>query len=320
MPASGLRPRLEQVRGRSDVRVREVAKAVLNYHGQRKAILRRFLFDAISPFTPAVAVERNGITYFVSTTDKVVGRDAFGSGAYGQGELGHTVRILEAHLGRPLLQGKTFMDVGANIGTTVIPAVRHYGAAYGIAVEPEPANFRLLLCNLIANELTDRVQCHRVAFSDRSGTGLLELSSFNSGDHRVRVADQNVLFDGDTDGGRISITLTSLDDFLLAERVTIADIGLVWIDAQGHEAQILAGASILTSSDVPVVIEYWPHGLRLAGGLERLNQLVATRYRTIVDLRASVATGRSVVLSPAALPQLASRLRPGNFTDLILMR
>jgi FkbM family methyltransferase len=316
----GLRARFEEARGHADVRAREVVKALLNYRGQRRAILRRFLFDAVRPFTPSVAVERDGITYFVSTADRVVSRDAFGTGTYSENELAQAITMVETYLGRrPLLEGRTFVDVGANIGTTVIPAVKRFGAAGGIAIEPDPANARLLRCNLVANDLVDRVHCHELALSDRTGTALLERSSFNSGDHRLRVAGQSAPFGGVADGGDVPVRVTTFDDLLRRAGIAIDDIGLVWIDAQGHEARILAGASVLSGSDVPVVIEYWPHGLKLCGGLAPLNQLIAARYRTVIDLRASIAAGRPVLLLPAELPGLAARMIHSGFTDLILL-
>jgi FkbM family methyltransferase len=322
MPASELRTRFELAHRRADLRAREVAKAVLNYHGQRRAMLRRFLFDAVSPFTPAVAVERNGITYFLNTADKVVSRDAFGSGSYSEEELGHTIAILEAQLGRrALLRGKTFVDVGANIGTTVIPAVKLFGAANGIAIEPEPANYTLLQCNLVANELADRVRCHQLALSDRSGNGVLDRSAFNSGDNRLRVGDQPTPLDGSNGGGSVPVKVATLDGVLRQDAVTVDDLGLVWIDAQGHEAHILAGATVLTASNVPVVIEYWPHGLQLSGRMAPLNRFIEAHYRTVIDLRASIRMGRPVLHSPASLARLASSLlRSADFTNLILVQ
>jgi FkbM family methyltransferase len=321
MPASELRTRFELARSRANLRSREVAKAVLNYHGQRRAMLRRFLFDAVSPFTPAVAVERDGITYFLNTADKVVSRDAFGSGSYSEEELGHAIAILEARLGRrALLRGKTFVDVGANIGTTVIPAVKRFGAANGIAIEPEPANYTLLRCNLVANELAGRVRSHRLALSDRSGNGLLDRSAFNSGDNRLRVDDQPMPLEGST-GGSVPVEVATLDGVLRQDAVTVDDLGLVWIDAQGHEPRILAGATMLTASEVPLVIEYMPQALGPVGGIAPLNRLIEANYRTVIDLRASIRAGRLVLHPPGSLERLASSLlSAADFTDLILVR
>ena len=50
-----------------------------------------------------------------------------------------------------------------------------------------------------------------------------------------------------------------------ARSTSDAILGLVWMDAQGHEAHILSGAEVLHAPDIPIVTEYWPQGLRHAG-------------------------------------------------------
>jgi len=38
--------------------------------------------------------------------------------------------------------------------------------------------------------------------------------------------------------------------------VRVNELGLVWLDVQGHEGEVLAGARTLLESRVPVVMEY----------------------------------------------------------------
>ena len=38
---------------------------------------------------------------------------------------------------------------------------------------------------------------------------------------------------------------------------------LIWMDTQGFEANILLGAKKLISSGAPIVLEFWPYGLKL---------------------------------------------------------
>ena len=37
---------------------------------------------------------------------------------------------------------------------------------------------------------------------------------------------------------------------------------LIWMDTQGHEADILMGAENLIISKTPIVIEFWPYALK----------------------------------------------------------
>jgi hypothetical protein len=43
------------------------------------------------------------------------------------------------------------------------------------------------------------------------------------------------------------------------------DIAIVWIDVQGYEGYVFAGARTLLATGVPVVSEIWPYGIRRAG-------------------------------------------------------
>ena len=101
-----------------------------------------------------------------------------------------TLDALKAHSGDAgLMEGKTIIDVGANVGTTTIPALKTFGMGSSIAFEPAPANVRLLRQNVEANRLEERVAAFEVALSDHDGDVAFDLSDSNSGDHRVRVDD-----------------------------------------------------------------------------------------------------------------------------------
>ena len=106
-------------------------------------------------------------------------------------------------------------------------------------------------------------------------------------------------------------------DSLVADGVIDPErLGLVWMDVQGHEAHALAGAATLAEAGVPVVLEYWPHGLREAGALERLHELLAERYTRFRDLRAGTGWAGT-----DALAGIADRYSgEDGFTDLLVVR
>ena len=70
----------------------------------------------------------------------------------------------------------TFADIGANVGTTTVPALRAIGFGRGLAVEPAPSNLRLLRANLALNDLHERVTVVESAIGDRAGTMTLFIS------------------------------------------------------------------------------------------------------------------------------------------------
>jgi FkbM family methyltransferase len=188
-------------------------------------------------------------------------------------------------------------------------------------MEPDAENVRFLRANLALNGVQDRVTIHQMALSDTDGTVVLERSENNWGDHRVRVADP---FGPDLhdEGLRATSNVPArrLDSLVDTGEIILEDIDLVWIDAQGHEGHILAGAERLAGAGIPVVTEYWPYGLRRAGALERFHTLVSEHYDLIVDLR-----NPAVALAAEQVSGLADRYtaddatNPAPYTDLLLL-
>jgi FkbM family methyltransferase len=170
--------------------------------------------------------------FIVETWDQVVARSLFVKrGRNEMRAIGRAVAILERH-GRSV--GGTFVDCGANIGTTTIPALDYFDRA--IAFEPEPRNVRLLRANLVLNDLFERVVVHAVAVSDVAGEAMLRQDPRNAGGHEL------------SGEGELSVPTVTLDEAIPAGE----PVGMIWMDIQGHEPRALAGA---TRFDVPVVIE-----------------------------------------------------------------
>jgi FkbM family methyltransferase len=134
--------------------------------------------------------------------------------------------------------GDTVVDVGANVGyLTSLAAVRagRYGRV--IAVEPHPAVFELLRSNVESwsGDLA-AVELRQLALTDHSGTGTIVAGP---------LFEQNMglakLGEGDADG-RLSheVELGRLD-----ELVGDTEVGLLKVDVEGHETEVLGGAGQL---------------------------------------------------------------------------
>ena len=287
----------------------------------RAGLLRSWVFDAVGRASPSVAVQVGDTWYFVPTND-VLGKHTFIAGGFEQEVMEAAVVLVEQGLGRPPLSGRTFVDVGANIGTSTIPALTALGAARAIAVEPAKANLRLLRANVAANGLDDRVTIVDRALSDQAGTLRLETGPENSGDYRIRLTDDPGAV-GEAGWATEEVVTSTLDQVLEDHEVRLEDVGLVWMDTQGHEAHVLDGAKTLLDSTVPVIAEYWPYGLRRAGALERLHTIVATHYRTVIDVRAAMETGRVDELAAKNIWMLAERYDSNHhweYTDIALLK
>jgi FkbM family methyltransferase len=133
--------------------------------------------------------------------------------------------------------GDTVVDVGANVGyLTSLAAVRAGPGGRVIAVEPHPAVFELLQSNVSSwdGELAP-IELQQLALSDRSATGTIvagPLFEHNMGLAKIgegRAADGEHSHD---------VRLERLDELL--EQTTI---GLLKVDVEGHETEVLRGAT-----------------------------------------------------------------------------
>jgi FkbM family methyltransferase len=290
---------------------------------ESKALVRRVAWQLLKPLTPIVAVDREGHRILVSTRDDVIGRRLF---AYPSRPELDIERAFQALRSIPAvaeaLSDYTVVEIGANIGSHTVDMLRARGAGRVIAIEPDPDNCRLLRHNLLENGVADRVELLELALSERPGMVQLELSSYNSGDHRVRVAAAT---SGSLEADRqtIDVRAASLDSLAETGEIDLRHIGLVWMDAQGHEGHILRGGGKLLQSSIPVVTEYWPYGLRRAGGLETFHELIAANYAHVIDLNSPGAEGRARVVPADSLPALEAEYGwtdAAGTTDLVLSR
>jgi FkbM family methyltransferase len=290
-------------------RVTSMAKTLRNADTRLRWRRERFL-DLARRYTPVVGIhDYAGKRYLIKTSDAFIGRELFINGEFDMENIDNMLDLLSAHD----LALEHLVDVGANIGTTVVEVLSRIPAATACAFEPEPANFRLLSQNIIGNDLQDRVVCRQEAISDTDGTLTFELSPDNPGDHRVRVSAEAGAF-GEESWPTTTVQAWRLDSLVEQGVVPIDKSTLVWIDAQGHEAQIFAGAAKLVGR-VPMVVEFWPYGLRRAGRYEAFIDTVGG-YPSIFDIHGKEAHR----VSPADLAALGGALeRDQNFTELLLI-
>lgn len=222
-----------------------VSKLLLTLLRSGPQLLRRAAYDAMPvPYLVAGNPEQ----FVVSTADKVIGREVFLHGEFDFSKLQAALAILERE-GWP--RPTHLIDVGANIGTITIPALKRGLMQTATAIEPHPDNLRLLRANLALNGIDDRVTVLAQAVGNVSGATLhLQESATNSGNHAI--ADQG-----------IPVKSSRLDDLvdMFPERC------LLWMDIDGYEGHALKGATNLLAMGTPVVFEFNVVYLRKAQGL-----------------------------------------------------
>jgi FkbM family methyltransferase len=269
--------------------------------------------------------DRSGAAFIVPTWDDEIGRKLFVHQV--RGEMKNLKVVIRAlrQLGLDRKGGRgVFVDVGANIGTTTITALLSYGFERALACEPEPRNVRMLRANVALNGLDERVLVVPLAVSSSAGHVELALHLTNSGAHQVVSAGGPL-----TDGGHaprgevIEVETITLDDVVQRGDLGAEDVGLLWLDVQGHEGHVLRGARSLTEHHIPLVLEFYPEALERAGGFELLIEEAARSYPSFADVRDLRQGAAERALRPTAeLRALAGELRResrSRFADLLLV-
>jgi FkbM family methyltransferase len=166
------------------------------------------------------------------------------------------VNFFDAH------RGGTYLDIGANIGLTTIPIARNARVSC-FAFEPEPENYGYLEHNIRRNCQQGNVEIRNLALFDRQTTVDFELSKENRGDHRIRINASKGVYAEHT-RELVRVAANKLDTVLDPSdlRLPLA----VKIDTQGAECYVFAGGEKTLSRADLVAFEYWPYGIRRAGG------------------------------------------------------
>jgi FkbM family methyltransferase len=287
---------------------------------------REIFFRVASMFTPTVEAVWPSGRFLVSTHDRAVSRTTFVDGPFGlDGDI-FTCRLIGEVLGARFdLSCGDVLEAGANIGTGTVSFVTVLGARRVHAFEPAPDNVRLLRLTVAANGLDSKVVIHASALSNAVGVVKLELAPGVWGDHRVRVGPGPGT-DAFEESARsvLNVPALTVDAMVEAGALDLDDFAIAWIDVQGHEGALLEGARSLLETDIPVVIEFWPYGLKRARGLETFIALAQQHYSHFLNVNdAEFATDsratRDRLESTAALANLSCRyLGPDDHTNLVL--
>lgn len=236
---------------------------------------------------------------------------------------GHAKRLREGWLPlremlsqRELGLGPAMIDIGANVGTTSIPRVIAGDVQRVYAIEPEPANYRCLVQNIVANGLAGFVLPDSCAISNRSGEALLRQAS-GLGAHRILTEKAARRGRPDT----IPVPTWTLDDWLRERQVDPEEIWFVKVDTQGWESHVLAGAGrLLACRHVAWALEVSPKHLSAAGTpVSELLRQLRQHFTHAIDLRAEYAKSR--VVSVDELPEVLGYLDhegPSTYTNLLL--
>lgn len=246
-------------------------------------------------------------SYVINTSDCVIGKRLFSRGTFDLQKLERALGILRIE--QPDSMPEVLLDVGANVGSICIPAVKRGWVKRAIAFEPDAGNFRLLRINVLLNAIEEGVECHEVALGAVAGVATLAFNPDNHGDHRI-VGDISPGI------GSREVAVHTLDSYLPHIE---SSAWMVWLDVQGFEPEVLAGARRAMAAGWPIVMEFTPEDMVRRGTFGTLMDLIRqspyTRFFDLDDPRAA-SKARPI----AELEQVAEELRRREtFTDLLFL-
>ena len=281
--------------------LKESAKFLL---GTKRA--RHILYDLMPENELIICRTNEDLYYVVNTSDKMIGKSIYKNlHSFDSQHLKAALRLIGN-------DKSTIIDVGANVGTIGILAISQLHFKRCIAFEPDPNNFKLLQANVVLNGLNEKFDLRKEALSNTNiGVLSFELSENNFGDHRVQVQKIPGILN-EENREIISVPVNTLDHVL--KNYNLNDC-LLFMDTQGHEGNVLSGATRLIKAKVPIVTEFWPYGLKRSNGLGLFyNVLSNSSYKIMWDLR---YPDKKIQFSIEEIKNIESGLGEDGFTDLV---
>ena len=250
--------------------------------------LRWAAVNTISVFSPAQKIVVGDTTYYISRTDDYISRELQQDEGYHSKRLSNAIQLLRQR--SSFQPGGVILNLGAHVGTTLIPAFQSGLFRQGLGVEPAPENAKLLEKNLAVNGLADRIKIAHLAIGEEVGQGVLYLSRTNSGNHTF-LEDRLVW---DPFRPKVTVQVTTLDRLLNDFEVAPNDVSAVIMDIQGFEHQAFAGGHSLFSQSPPLIMEMDHNFIETQEKLRTLCQDVGQHYERFHDLDDPQLTSRPI--------------------------
>jgi FkbM family methyltransferase len=258
-----------------------------------------------SLFGRSVKVSVMGKTLNMDLRDWAVSSAMFAEGVWEPEE----TKFLEKAL-RP---GMVFVDIGAHIGYYTVIASGLVGSTGKVfAFEPDPGNFALLQRNVAENHCQN-VFTGQKAIAASTRRLSLYRSRSNFGDHRTYAPIGEAVQQRGTERSAVAVEALSLDDYFAGNPT---GIDFLKMDIQGSEYDAFIGMrkTLQRNSDITILTEFWPTGLKQAGVAPNvfLDEVRACGFKIY-----RLEQGRTQESSDA---DILRRLSGDDYTSLVLSR
>lgn len=276
--------------------------------------IRKLYFQIVKKFSDTITVDTDYGVFRVFTHDRIIGYTLYKDKKW---EIDFPRAVFTFLKTSALLPGKiTLIDLGANIGITSIPFVKSGWVDNTIAIEADGDNFRLLSENVRTNHLSEKVYPIHAAVTESATELVLEKSTNNFGDHRIKKTDASGSYNEHL-RKITSVRGDTLPNLLRQAPVELKNDMLVWIDIQGHEGYCFKGASEwLKASRVTAVSEIWPYGILRSGmSLAEFSAIVSGIWSSYYVWRSD----RFVRADISEFPRLLESLAGDTHDNIILV-
>ena len=235
--------------------------------------------------------------FLVFTNDGGISRQIFINKEYNLNSLKKVIKIIGKQ--------NIIFDVGANLGTTCITALKQKYAKYSIAIEAEKNLFRLLNLNIQLNNMNNNIVPLNFAASDKHEYFDLIKNNKNYGANFIKKKANNKNL-------KNKIQSLKLDDLVKYLKKKT----LIWIDVQGNESKVLKGSSKLIKKKIPFVIEFWPYGINRSNNKENLKKELE-KFKYFFDLNYKKPIIKKI--SPENIEALFKKYNQKKATELLLI-
>jgi len=228
---------------------------------------RKITFDKLSK-SKEFMMYSNRYNFLLFSRDYMISRSTYVDGPYDFYILKKALKLLPKKFVR-----ETLVDVGANIGTISIPAIKDGLFKKSIAFEPNSKIYNILKINIFLNNLNKKITPLDFCLSSKNYDNLsFKMSHTNYGDTRFIKNNKNNLFSKNK--------VKKLDSFI---KLFNPHKTLIKIDVQGFEPEVLLGSKLLLSFKPPIILEVDPIIINKDNFMKMLN-IIKKNYTIFFDL------------------------------------
>jgi FkbM family methyltransferase len=233
---------------------------------------------------------------------RVKGADQIAAAMATDGWLGFERPLPDVFAGLVRARHELVLDVGANSGFYSLVAVSVDASVEVHAFEPYPPVLELLRANLAVNHVGARVRVFGEAVAREAGTATLHVPDPSHGLIETS-ASLNPEFRVEEHRSAVTVSVTTLDDHVRAVSPN-RRVGVVKIDVESLEHDVLAGATEIIARDKPyIVVEVLP-----TSNIEALESIRASCGLVDVRLRPTAAiVSTAIAFDPHAWNHLFVR-------------